>query len=183
MVPVVINQPATDTGDSLDIYNGATFTNGVLSGGTIRASILPTGAFQPKGAQPDSWPYPKAQRVARLFRVALRIQPVFRVQRPLLRMLPTFQPQRRQPIFPHGYFLTPAPQSARLPRCRRPPCCTTQYTNSTTGFTNVTGTNSLAFSLEANTPTKVPDVFTIRQLRRRAKHRVHRSSLSHLRDL
>lgn len=28
---------------------------------------------------------------------------------------------------------------------------TTQYTNSTTGFTNITGTNSLAFALEANT--------------------------------
>lgn len=50
MVPMVINQPATDVGDSLDFYNGATFTNGVLSGGTIKASVLATGAFQSKGS-------------------------------------------------------------------------------------------------------------------------------------
>ncbi len=43
-VPVVLNE-STSAGDFLDAYNGGTVTNGVISGGTLKFSVGPTGTL------------------------------------------------------------------------------------------------------------------------------------------
>lgn len=149
-VPLRVNQGAT-AGNFVEFYNAGTVTNGVLSGGTLKAAVNNVGAFVPSGTTAFFTAYTQGTTSGAVAPCSNANTACFQAPTAVTAYVadvPGSAPVNNNSAM---IFSNASPSIGSFAKIPQNVQLTSQYTNSTTGFTNVTGGSSLAFSVEANT--------------------------------